>query len=220
VWGQQRHPAPYSDPRLAFLTVAGIKPNLHTGNKRRLSWPMRSDRFAVCLQLLYNDFHCIKSEYQPCSHGVDWGSATQICSFPKKNLINAILTAIIYDMWWCAQRRKQLPTTSAPKSAPPPRKKSWLATCLLISLVVAYVAVCRPHVVLTVGVIMLPGDSGDGYYANQEDDFIFEDFARLRLKGYSMDDTEAWPPPRWLHWPARPSNLSARLQLHHIFVFY
>ena len=38
---------------------------------------------------------------------------------------------------------------------------------------------------------MLPGDSGDGYYANQEDDFIFEDFARLRLKGYSMDDTEA-----------------------------
>ena len=42
--------------------------------------------------------------------------------------------------------------------------------------------------------IMLSGDSGEGYYANQEDDFIFEDFARLRLKGYSnTDETEAWP---------------------------
>jgi len=40
--------------------------------------------------------------------------------------------------------------------------------------------------------IMLSGDSGEGYYANQEDDFIFEDFARLRLKGYSnTDETEA-----------------------------
>ena len=30
-----------------------------------------------------------------------------------------------------------------------------------------------------------------GYYANQDDDFIFEDFARLRLKGHDADDTEA-----------------------------
>ena len=38
------------------------------------------------------------------------------------------------------------------------------------------------------------GDSDEAYYANQEDDFIFEDFARLRLKGYSStDETEAWP---------------------------
>ena len=34
--------------------------------------------------------------------------------------------------------------------------------------------------------------SGEGYYANQDDDFIFEDFARLRLKGHEGDDTEAW----------------------------
>ena len=33
--------------------------------------------------------------------------------------------------------------------------------------------------------------SGEGYYANQDDDFIFEDFARLRLKGHEGDDTEA-----------------------------
>jgi len=38
---------------------------------------------------------------------------------------------------------------------------------------------------------VLLGNSGEGYYANQEDDFIFEDFARLRLKGYSVDETEA-----------------------------
>jgi len=38
---------------------------------------------------------------------------------------------------------------------------------------------------------MLPGGSGEGYYVNQENDFIFEDFARLRLKGYSVDDTDA-----------------------------
>ena len=40
--------------------------------------------------------------------------------------------------------------------------------------------------------IVVRVDSGEGYYANQEDDFIFEDFARLRLKGYSsMDETDA-----------------------------
>jgi len=33
--------------------------------------------------------------------------------------------------------------------------------------------------------------NGEGYYANQDDDFIFEDFARLRLKGHEGDDTEA-----------------------------
>ncbi|KAK2167763.1 hypothetical protein LSH36_24g04029, partial [Paralvinella palmiformis] len=31
----------------------------------------------------------------------------------------------------------------------------------------------------------------EGYYANHDDDFIFEDFARLRLKGNDVDDTEA-----------------------------
>lgn len=30
-----------------------------------------------------------------------------------------------------------------------------------------------------------------GYYSNHDDDFIFEDFARLRLKGHEGDDTEA-----------------------------
>ena len=34
--------------------------------------------------------------------------------------------------------------------------------------------------------------SGEGYYANQDDELIFEDFARLRLKGLEGDDTEAW----------------------------
>ena len=45
----------------------------------------------------------------------------------------------------------------------------------------------------TVGtIIVLLVDSGEAYYANQEDDFIFEDFARLRLKGYcSIDETDA-----------------------------
>ncbi len=34
--------------------------------------------------------------------------------------------------------------------------------------------------------------STEGYYANQDDDFIFEDFARLRLKGIEGEDgTEA-----------------------------
>ena len=33
--------------------------------------------------------------------------------------------------------------------------------------------------------------SGEGYYANQDDELIFEDFARLRLKGLEGDDTEA-----------------------------
>ncbi|ELT93486.1 hypothetical protein CAPTEDRAFT_177196 [Capitella teleta] len=33
--------------------------------------------------------------------------------------------------------------------------------------------------------------NGEGYYANQDDDFIFEDFARLRLKGHEGEDTEA-----------------------------
>ena len=28
-------------------------------------------------------------------------------------------------------------------------------------------------------------------YYNKDDDFIFEDFARLRLKGHDGDDTEA-----------------------------
>lgn len=32
---------------------------------------------------------------------------------------------------------------------------------------------------------------GEGYYANQDDDFIFEDFARLRLKGHDGDEAEA-----------------------------
>lgn len=29
-------------------------------------------------------------------------------------------------------------------------------------------------------------------YGERDDDFIFEDFARLRLKGHEGDDTEAW----------------------------
>ena len=29
------------------------------------------------------------------------------------------------------------------------------------------------------------------FYSSKEDDFIFEDFARLRLKGHDGDDTEA-----------------------------
>jgi len=33
--------------------------------------------------------------------------------------------------------------------------------------------------------------NGEGYYANQDDELIFEDFARLRLKGLEGDDTEA-----------------------------
>jgi beta-arrestin len=34
--------------------------------------------------------------------------------------------------------------------------------------------------------------NGEGYYANQDDDFIFEDFARLRLKGHDGEEgTEA-----------------------------
>ena len=39
--------------------------------------------------------------------------------------------------------------------------------------------------------------SGEGYYTNQDDDFIFEDFARLRLKGHEGDDTEAWVQDGW-----------------------
>ena len=33
--------------------------------------------------------------------------------------------------------------------------------------------------------------SGEPFYADKDDDFIFEDFARLRLKGHEGDDTEA-----------------------------
>jgi len=33
--------------------------------------------------------------------------------------------------------------------------------------------------------------NGEGYYDNKDDDFIFEDFARLRLKGTEGEDTEA-----------------------------
>ncbi|XP_041352747.1 arrestin red cell-like [Gigantopelta aegis] len=33
--------------------------------------------------------------------------------------------------------------------------------------------------------------SGEAFYADKDDDFIFEDFARLRLKGHEGDDTEA-----------------------------
>jgi beta-arrestin len=33
--------------------------------------------------------------------------------------------------------------------------------------------------------------NGEGYYANQDDELIFEDFARLRLKGLEGEDTEA-----------------------------
>ena len=33
--------------------------------------------------------------------------------------------------------------------------------------------------------------SSDEGYEHRDDDFIFEDFARLRLKGHDGDDTEA-----------------------------
>ncbi|KAL8574215.1 Beta-arrestin-1 [Nucella lapillus] len=33
--------------------------------------------------------------------------------------------------------------------------------------------------------------NGEPFYADKDDDFIFEDFARLRLKGHEEDDTEA-----------------------------
>ncbi|CAD5116454.1 DgyrCDS5340 [Dimorphilus gyrociliatus] len=39
--------------------------------------------------------------------------------------------------------------------------------------------------------IQLDTNGGEGYYANQDDDFIFEDFARLRLKGHDGDEAEA-----------------------------
>ena len=32
--------------------------------------------------------------------------------------------------------------------------------------------------------------SGEPFYADKDDDFIFEDFARLRLKGDDADDVE------------------------------
>ena len=33
--------------------------------------------------------------------------------------------------------------------------------------------------------------SGEAFFGDKDDDFIFEDFARLRLKGHEGDDTEA-----------------------------
>ena len=33
--------------------------------------------------------------------------------------------------------------------------------------------------------------SGEAHTGGHDDDFIFEDFARLRLKGHEGDDTEA-----------------------------
>ncbi|KAK2162641.1 hypothetical protein NP493_1511g00000 [Ridgeia piscesae] len=47
-----------------------------------------------------------------------------------------------------------------------------------------------PDVPLDTNLIQLDTNTV-GYYANQDDDFIFEDFARLRLKGHDNDDTEA-----------------------------
>ncbi|CAH1781673.1 unnamed protein product [Owenia fusiformis] len=53
-------------------------------------------------------------------------------------------------------------------------------------------AVIRPDGDAPVDANLIQLDTnGEGYYANQDDDFIFEDFARLRLKGHDGDDTEA-----------------------------
>ena len=58
--------------------------------------------------------------------------------------------------------------------------------------------------------VVAAADSAEGYYANQEDDFIFEDFARLRLKGYnSNDETEAWRQDR-TQWTLAADWLLAR----------
>ena len=44
---------------------------------------------------------------------------------------------------------------------------------------------------LTFNFLCLVCFSGEPFYADKDDDFIFEDFARLRLKGHEGDDTEA-----------------------------
>lgn len=50
-----------------------------------------------------------------------------------------------------------------------------------------YQASFRLHICFS----LFPLSSGENLMTDRDDDFIFEDFARLRLKGHEGDDTEA-----------------------------